>query len=60
MLDGDSKQESKSTHITVSISRKLIEKIDEVVDSGETTYTTRSDFIKDALRIRLRELGIKY
>ena len=52
-------ENKQSTHITVSISRKLIERIDEVIESGKTTYTTRSDFIKDALRKRLRELGFE-
>jgi len=42
---------------SVSISNKLIEKIDEVIQSGESTYNSRSDFIKDAIRIRLRELN---
>ncbi len=48
-----------STHTTVSISNKILKKIDEVIVSGKTTYSTRSDFIKDALRIRLRDLGFE-
>jgi Arc/MetJ-type ribon-helix-helix transcriptional regulator len=45
-------------YTSVSVSSKLIEKIDEALKSGKTTYNSRSDFIKDAIRIRLRELGI--
>jgi Arc/MetJ-type ribon-helix-helix transcriptional regulator len=48
----------KEGYTSVSISNEIIEKIDVVIESGKTTYRTRSDFIKDALRIRLRELGI--
>lgn len=44
---------------SVSIADKVLKLIDEVINSGETTYGTRSDFIKDALRIRLRDLGKK-
>jgi len=46
-------------YTSVSISDKLLKLIDEVVESNETTYGTRSDFIKDALRLRLRDLGKK-
>lgn len=46
-------------YTSVSVSNKLLELIDEVVESDETTYKTRSDFIKDAVRIRLRDLGKK-
>jgi len=45
-------------YTSVSISNEIIDKIDEVIVSGETTYKTWSDFIKDALRMRLRELGV--
>ena len=38
---------------------EIRKRIDEVIESGKTTYTTRSDFIKDALRKRLRELGFE-
>ena len=44
-------------YITVSLPRKLIGKIERIIDSGETGYTSKADFIKDAIRIRLRELG---
>jgi metal-responsive CopG/Arc/MetJ family transcriptional regulator len=48
-----------SGHTTVSIANKIIDKIDEYIDREDTnTYSTRSDFIKDALRKRLRELGV--
>ena len=44
-------------YVTVSLPRKLIRKIETIIDSGETGYTSKADFIKDAIRIRLRELG---
>ena len=45
-------------YTSVSISNEIIDKIDEVIESGENTYKTRSDFIKDTIRMRLRELGV--
>lgn len=46
-------------YTSVSISNKLLNLIDEIIESEKTSYRTRSDFIKDAIRIRLRELGKK-
>ena len=46
-------------YTSVSVKDKLLKLIDEIVNSGETSYGTRSDFIKDAIRIRLREFGKK-
>lgn len=44
---------------SVSIADELLEKIDEILKKKTTTYRTRSDFIKDAIRMRLRDLGLK-
>lgn len=47
------------SHTTVSVSKKIIDKIDEYIEREDTnTYSTRSDFIKDAVRKQMRELGI--
>ena len=43
-------------YTTVSVTDTIIKKADEVIDRGSTTYKSRSDFVKDALRIRLREV----
>ena len=45
-------------YTTVSIPFALMDKIDTVIDSKNHGYASRSDFIYDALRSRLRELGI--
>ena len=47
----------KRTYTTVSIPLSLMERIDEVITSGKHGYRNRSDFILDATRKRLRELG---
>jgi Arc/MetJ-type ribon-helix-helix transcriptional regulator len=48
---------TREGYTSVSISNAIIEIIDKLVNSGDETYRTRSDFIKDALRLRLRDLG---
>ncbi len=47
----------EKNYISVSISKKLIEEIEKLIDSEQSTYTTKSDFIKDD--IRLRAFGAK-
>ena len=42
---------------TVRLPQQLIDIIDEVVKSGKYGYTSVSDFVTDAVRKRLRELG---
>jgi len=46
-------------YISVSISKKLIDEIIKFIDSDESTYTTKADFIRDAIRMRLRDLGVQ-
>ena len=43
--------------MSVSIPTKLMEVIDEVIESGETTYNSKTEFIKEAIRMRLRDMG---
>ena len=49
---------SKKTrnYTTTSIPWALMERIDAVVEGGKHGYRSRSDFILDAVRRRLREL----
>ena len=42
---------------TVNLSMILVNKIEEVIDSGKHGYITIPDFIKEATRKYLRELG---
>jgi metal-responsive CopG/Arc/MetJ family transcriptional regulator len=48
---------SERKYSSVSVHAELLKRIDDVLESGKTTYTSRADFIQDAIRIRLRELG---
>lgn len=43
--------------ITVKIPRELYELAKKAVEDSRLGYTSTSDFITDAIRIRLRELG---
>ena len=43
-------------YTTVSIPWALMDRVDAVVESKKHGYRSRSDFILDALRKRLREL----
>jgi hypothetical protein len=44
---------------TVSIPEELYATIDEIVKSGRGGYASVGEFIKEAARNKLRELGIK-
>ncbi len=45
-------------YITISIPKKLIEKIDNVINSKEYGYTSRPEFAKEAIREKLKSLGM--
>jgi len=45
-------------YVSISLPRRMVELVDGYIDSGKTIYTNRSEFIKDAIRIRLRDLGV--
>jgi len=51
------KKWKKYSYTTVSIPLSLMKRIDDLIASGKYTYRNRSDFVLDALRKRLRELG---
>ena len=40
----------------IKIPIESIEKIDDLIRSGKTLYTSRDDFIKSAVQMKLREL----
>ncbi len=44
---------------TISLPQELLDRIEEVVDSGKFGYASASEFVKEAIRERLRELGYK-
>ena len=43
--------------VSVSIPQELAEIIDEVVKDKKYGYRNRTEFVVDAIRMRLRELG---
>ena len=47
----------KYKYHTVNLPKILANKISEVIASEKHGYLTISDFVKDAVRIHLRELG---
>jgi len=49
---------SKRDYTTVSIPMNLIQRIDDAVKSDRFGYQNRSDLILEAIRTRLRELGM--
>ncbi len=49
----------KQKYTTISIPKSLAKAIDEMIKSGKYTYRNRSDFALDAIRLRLRQLGIE-
>lgn len=44
-------------YVTISLPESFVKKIDEVVDIKEFGYSSRAEFVKEAVRLRLRELG---
>ena len=48
---------SKKRYHTINVPKSLAEKIDEVIVNGKHGYTSIPDFIKEATRRYLRELG---
>ena len=43
--------------ITIALSKDLVDKIDKLVESGKYGYTSRADFVSDAVRKLLKEYG---
>ncbi len=50
---------SKKRYRTVSLPEELFEKIEAVIESKEYGYSSVTEFIKELVRERLRELGYK-
>ena len=48
---------SKKRYHTINLLIPIAEKIDEVIDSGKHGYASIPDFVKEATRRYLRELG---
>lgn len=47
-------------YISVSLPRDLIKKVDGVLKNKELGYSSRPEFIKDAVRRHLEFLGVKF
>ncbi len=52
------KKSKKNIYTSVSIPITLAQRIDDVVESGKYGYQNRADFVLEAIRKRLRELGL--
>ena len=50
-------EKSKKRYHTLNVPIHLAEKIEEAIDSGKHGYTSVPDFVKEATRKYLRELG---
>jgi len=51
-------KEKKREYTTVSVPNSLMKRVDEALGSGKFGYQNRSDLILEAIRRRLRELGL--
>ncbi len=53
------KEGEKASYVTIRLPKSLVEKVDKyILESGE--YSSRADFVKEAIRLRLQQLGISY
>jgi len=43
--------------VNIALPKEIVDIIDEVVKDPKFGYRSRNDFVLDAVRIRLRELG---
>lgn len=46
---------AKERYHTVSLPHRLIKKVDELIEKGTGSYSSRSDFFKDAARHLFKE-----
>jgi metal-responsive CopG/Arc/MetJ family transcriptional regulator len=51
------KKEEPLEYTTISVPTTLMEKVDEIIKSGKYGYKNRPDFVLEAMRKRMRELG---
>lgn len=47
-------------YISVSLPKDLIKKVDEILGNKELGYSSRPEFIKDAIRRHLEFLGVQF
>lgn len=50
---------TRKKYRTVSIPESLFERIEEIVESDKSSYVSVSEFVKEVVRNRLREMGYK-
>jgi len=43
--------------ITIKLPKDLVDRIDNLIESGRYGYTSRADFVSDAVRRLLKEYG---
>jgi len=51
-------EKSKRSYTTTNIPNVLVDRIDRLIESGRGGYVSRSDFILDAIRRRLRDFDM--
>ena len=54
---GSNMPKKSSGYVNVSLPEELARYIEDVIKSGKYGYRTRSEFVVDAVRRRLEELG---
>ncbi len=54
----EEQSKKQRNYTTVSIPNSLMARVDDVVKNEKYGYQNRSDFINEAIRKRLRELGL--
>jgi len=57
MVD-ESEKDKKRTYTTVSLPLVLADRIDKLVESGRGGYVSRTDFVLDSLRRRLKDFDM--
>jgi len=45
---------------SISLPKSFVKKIDEIVNNPEFGYASRAEFIKEAVRLRFKEFGVKF
>ena len=50
-------RKKKVNYVTIKLPESIVKMIDEVIESNRYAYVSRADFVMDAVRKLLRELG---
>jgi len=45
---------------SISLPKSFVKKIDEIVDNKEYGYSSRAEFIKEAIRLHLTKYGVRF